>query len=161
MNAVELLCVNIKKLKIESLLAELFNDKYFQALVVDLNTQRLFELGEDANDVRLRSRLAQFGSAYSPKTTQIKGQKGQPTDRVTLKDTGAFYKSFAFKKDNATKNFLITADVIKIDENGGVTNLQQQWGEDILGLSSENMQELIELSIEIIIPIVLEKILDV
>lgn len=30
---------------------------------------------------------------YKPRTVSIKSKKGQPTDRVTLKDTSAFYKA--------------------------------------------------------------------
>ncbi len=162
MNRLENMCLELKKINQKSLLKELFADPYFKAFVVDLNTQRLFEQGTDANDIPLRSRMAQFGAFYSPRTVRIKKAKGQPTDRVTLKDTGKFYESFAFKGNLTALEFLIQANVLKKDEKTGeITNLQQEWGQDILGLSDEDLIELIALSLEIIISFVLKRILNV
>ena len=35
--------------------------------------------------------------SYKPYTVMVKEQKGQPTDRVTLKDTGDFHRSITFE----------------------------------------------------------------
>lgn len=40
----------------------------------------------------LRSDGSEILPSYSDLTIQIKKEKGQPTDRVTLKDTGSFYE---------------------------------------------------------------------
>jgi hypothetical protein len=66
-----------------------------------------------------------------------KRKKGQPTDRVTLKDTGDFYSSFQVLPFKG--GFIIDADPIKED-----TNLFDRYGEDILGLNDENLQLIIK-----------------
>ena len=64
--------------------------------VVELNTEKqLFERGENALGVSMKTY-----APYKPVTIQIKMDKGQPTDRVTLRDTQAFHKSFFIYPDN-------------------------------------------------------------
>lgn len=101
-------------------------------LIVSLNTDsQLFE-GFDSNGKSLVS----IGGSYSPITLQIKRKKNQPTNRVTLKDTGDFYNSFEVivKKDG----FVIEADAVKDN-----TDLQDRWGDDIIGLSEMSKEELV------------------
>lgn len=52
-----------------------------------ITQKQLFERGEDGKGKKLRG--------YARTTIAIKRRKGQPTDRTTLKDTGAFYKSLS------------------------------------------------------------------
>ena len=63
-------------------------------------------------------------------TIEEKKSKGQPTDRITLKDTGDFYKSWKITKTNT--GLLISINPIKDD-----TNLLEEWGE-MRGLTKEN-----------------------
>lgn len=101
-------------------------DKDAQEEVIRLNTEdQLYDEGIDALDRTL--------GAYSPVTVAIKRSKGQRTDHVTLKDTGAFYDSFQVKVDR--KGFEIIAD----DTGGYDVALTQTWGNDIIGLTKENV----------------------
>jgi len=68
--------------------------------------------------------------AYSRTTVSIKKSKRQISDRVTLKDTGDFYKSFTLKTNN--DSFVISATDSKTNK------LQKKYGNKILGLSEEN-----------------------
>lgn len=51
------------------------------------------DLGTDGN-------MRMIQPPYVPRTIQKKIKKGQPTDRVTLKDTGEFYNSLYVEFDN-------------------------------------------------------------
>lgn len=68
--------------------------------------------------------------AYSRITVSYKKAKNQLFDRVTLKDTGAFHKSFTVTAK--TDSFVINATDSKKNK------LQKKYGEKILGLSEEN-----------------------
>ena len=79
---------------------------------------------------------------YSFVTVGYKIQKGDRYDHMTFKDTGGFYDSFRVDVD---KNGLV------IDADGQVsadTNLFKIYGEDIAGLTDENMKFLIEIVAE-------------
>lgn len=74
---------------------------------------------------------------YTPFTVQIKQEKGQPTDRVTLRDTGAFHASFEVLWLRG--GFLISATDWKAKK------LANQYGEQIYGLDEPGKQAIIEL----------------
>ena len=63
---------------------------------------------------------------YSPKTIVIKQQKGQPFNRVTLKDTGDFYNSIFV--DPRGESMYVDSRDSKVDD------LEKKYGETILGL---------------------------
>lgn len=67
---------------------------------------------------------------YSRTTISIKKSKNQISDRVTLRDTGDFYKSFKLKAEN--DSFSISATDSKTNK------LQKKYGTKILGLSEES-----------------------
>jgi hypothetical protein len=68
---------------------------------------------------------------YKPITKRIKARKGQPTDRVTLKDTGKFHK--------ATKA-IILSDRFELDSlDSKRTKLTEKYGEEIFGLTDQNI----------------------
>ena len=67
---------------------------------------------------------------YSRTTVSIKKSKNQISDRVTLRDTGDFYKSFKLKAEN--DSFSISATDSKTNK------LQKKYGTKILGLSEES-----------------------
>lgn len=73
---------------------------------------------------------------YSPFTVGIKRQKGQPSDRVTLKDTGAFHNSVFMEKTDFPI-FLNARDMITPD-------LFKKYGDEILDLTEQNKSELVE-----------------
>ena len=71
---------------------------------------------------------------YSPFTVEIKKTKGQVTDRVTLKDTGAFYSGLTLEATKDAISFFST------DEKSA--SLENKYAKDkpIFGLTNENKQ---------------------
>lgn len=72
---------------------------------------------------------------YTPKTIQNKKRKGQPTTRVTLRDTGAFHKSMFVVFDS--EGFYITASDEKTEE------LVKKYGEEIFRLTNKNFTRIV------------------
>lgn len=131
-----------QKLDYNKLMATLLRDAEFVEFILDLNRiNQLYNAGVDANGVSL--------GEYSPYTIGIKIQKGQPDDRITLFDTGEFYRSFILTIN--LDGFTIDADPIKDD-----TNLFTEFGEDILGLTDESKDLLVSQINQIIIPAIEE-----
>lgn len=114
-----------------------------EAYIIDMNAEdQLYEqginrLGVDIMDYR----------PYSPLTIQIKEEKGQPTNRVTLRDEGDFESSF-YLEINRTQ-FEIKAADFKTED------LVKKYGRQILGLTDENISSLIW---QYIYPDVLERL---
>lgn len=103
------------------------NDAY----IVDMNAEeQLFEQGIN----RLGIEISDY-APYSPVTIEIKEAKGQPTNRVTLRDEGDFESSFFLEV--GTKQFEIKASDWKTEE------LIKKYGRQILGLTDENIAILI------------------
>lgn len=102
-----------------------------EAYIVDMNAEeQLFEQGIN----RLGVEISDY-APYSPVTIQIKEAKGQPTNRVTLRDEGDFESSFFLEV--GTKQFEIKASDWKTEE------LIKKYGRQILGLTDENIAILI------------------
>ncbi len=105
--------------------AEGFNDasKEYERL----NTEQMF-LGK-------RSDGSEIEPPYTPTTVGIKKRKGQPFDRVTLKDTGLFYKNLDAFADN---------DKIYIDSDTPYTDkLVEKYGTKIFGLDVDNRKDFV------------------
>lgn len=103
--------------------------------ITDLNTKvQLFDEGEDSQGVQLSS----IGGIYAESTIRLSRPRKQNRSHINLRDTGAFYKTFDITvKPNA--NFTITADTIKEG-----TDLQDRWGDNIVGLQDENIVKVME-----------------
>lgn len=112
-------------------------DRELQDRILDLNRMdQLFNKGIDSTG----KLLSDIGGNYSPFTIEVKKGKGLPFAHVTLFDTGEFYDSFELM---VTQTFIdITANPIKDD-----TNLFTEWGKDILGLTEESKEILLDLLI--------------
>lgn len=124
-----------RRLDIDAIALEIIKQKDVQDLIIELNTRKqLFDKGEDSTG----KTLASIGGGYSPFTIQIKQAKGQPTNRVTLFDTGDFYASFKIIPEKG--GFIIDSNPEKDD-----TNLLDEWGEDVEGLQDDNLQIVIDL----------------
>ena len=121
----------VTKLNNYKLFELLFKDKEFKDFILELNTQtQLYDqgVGSDGNSI----------GKYSNYTINIKKEKGQPTDRVTLKDTGEFYKSFRVRWIASGNGMIqITANTMKED-----TDLLVAWGKEILGLNEDSLSQL-------------------
>lgn len=72
---------------------------------------------------------------YTATTIKIKKQKGQPTTRVTLRDTGAFHESMYVVFDS--EGFYITASDEKTQD------LVEKYGEEIFRLTDKNFTRII------------------
>jgi len=119
-------------------ISEIFNfviSTELKELIIELNQDQLYDLGEDSKGNKLWSFSPSM--PYSPYTIKIKQAKGQPTDRLTLRDTGAFYKSFTVEVEGTS--IVLDADGQKQD-----ANLFSQYGIDILGLNDQNMSIFLE-----------------
>ena len=98
-----------------------------EAEIIDMNAQeQLFESGENSLGVSIASY-----APYAPITIEIKKMKGQPTNRVTLRDEGDFESSFYLVISD--KQFEIKASDWKTEE------LVKKYGSSILGLTKENI----------------------
>ena len=119
--------INVKKT-----LVKILKDKRIQKQITDLNTEvQLFQRGEDSEGKKLEK--------YAPSTIRIKKIKRQPTNRTTLKDTGDMYETWYVNVGNDA-SFTIEANTVK---NG--YDLTERYGDDIVGLTDENVKIVIEL----------------
>ena len=72
---------------------------------------------------------------YTTRTMQIKQRKGQPYDRVTLRDTGEFYSSLHVEFDDDGFYVTSTDDKAKY--------LLARYGKTIFRLTNQNFTELL------------------
>lgn len=84
---------------------------------------------------------------YKPLTVFIKTRKGQPTDRVTLHDTGSFYQGLYVSVNN---DRIVTGSTDSKTEK-----LEDKYGENIFGLNDKFSIEVVQ---ETMKPIFKEKI---
>jgi hypothetical protein len=110
-----------------------FSDPVFKKWILDLiRIDQLFEEGIDSDGDVI--------GYYSYFTELMNPEKKEGTP-YTLLDSGDFYESMIITigKDY----FEIDADPIKIDsETGEETNLFYKYGENIIGITEENLQKL-------------------
>lgn len=92
--------------------------------IVELNTEnQLFQQGIGADGKKLEP-------PYSVSTRRAKTRKSQPLDRVTLKDTGKFYRNTDAVPTE--REVTITNDDSKRDK------LEDKYGDRIFGLTGES-----------------------
>lgn len=115
--------------KIEASLYPTLKDVFTQRADVIKGIQtdvQLFSKGEDSQGLTIHP-------DYADSTISLKISKGQPTDRVTLKDTGNFYNSI---RVIAEQDRLIIETSISYAKF-----LVDKYGEDILGIQDMEMKE--------------------
>lgn len=101
------------------------------AEICDMNAQeQLYEQGIN----RLGVDISDY-APYSPITIEIKKSKGQPTNRVTLRDEGDFHSSFYVVATDTS--FEVKAKDAKAE------HLLSKYGSQILGLTRENLMTLV------------------
>ena len=96
---------NARKLNRNSILRQVFEDQDIRDDVTNLNKEQMFEQGIDSEGDSL--------GEYSPATIQIKSEKGQRTDHITLRDTGEFHDSIRVSAER--NSFVFRADMVKPD----------------------------------------------
>ena len=111
--------------------------------ICEMNTEKqLFEEGVNSAGIGIDTY-----KPYTGRTIDIKQSKGQPTNRVTLRDTGEFHSSFYIEA--GIDSFMIKASDPKTLE------LMAKYGDEILGLTNEDANIV---SHEMIKPILIEKL---
>lgn len=138
------MCDNIINLKVDELLYSIYERPDFKKLAYDLNiNDQLFKKGIDSEGKSL--------GQYAPSTKKAKQRKGQPSDHITLKDTGTFYDSFDITPDD--DGFWMLAD-----GNKDGVDLFQRFGQDVLGLTDDNFEPLKQIIIEELYKLIAQKI---
>lgn len=145
----------VKILEPQVYLVEVMRDESLKELIVMLNTggpNKSLPTSQLWNGIDSKGRrLEQIGGGnpitgtYSPLTIEAmknvngfsgKRERGLPFDRITLYNDGIFYNSWRVGTKKTGSDAEIT---IKVDPNRGDTNLFDDWGEDIVGLTDENL----------------------
>lgn len=93
--------------------------------IAEINAFQMYQ-GKDSNDKPIEP-------FYKPLTISIKRMKGQPVDRVTLRDSGSFQDKMKVEVEGT--RFTITSDDDK------TAKLVKKYGADIFGLSAEGKRE--------------------
>lgn len=97
-------------------------------LALDYNTEsQLYERGIDADGNSL--------GEYTPFTVETKRRKGQPTDRVTLKDEGDFHRGFFATTDKFP--------IVFGSSDPKADMLEDKYG-NIFGLTTDNKKAFVE-----------------
>ncbi|HEX8656210.1 MAG TPA: hypothetical protein VF690_01675 [Hymenobacter sp.] len=92
---------------------------------------------EDANTAQLAAGLDRDGQPitpeYAPFTVALKQLKGQPTDRVTLRDDGDFYTGIVAQLDSDS------FEMVGTDQK--TPALVEKYGDEVLGLTADHIEE--------------------
>ena len=122
------------EIDIYSLIDEAFKVQSVQKTMIEFNQDQL-QGGRDALGKTINTI---GGTPYRAYTIKIRKSKGLPTNIVTLKDTGDFYKTF--RVVFISEGYEITADFEK--EDGSILdNFLSSF--DFLGLNNESLTELV------------------
>lgn len=100
-------------------------------IVSAIADDQLYRRGVNGKDEKIMSY-----APYTPRTIKAKKKKGQPTTRVTLRDTGTFHESMFVVFDS--EGFYITSD----DEK--TPYLVKKYGETIFRLTDKNFNRIIK-----------------
>jgi len=126
----------------EIILEVLRTEKVRQYIVSLYQWEQLYDQGIGSDGKSL--------GEYAPVTIIHKEMVNLPSDRVTLYETGGFYRSFFV-------NILTDVTEINANELVGDSNLIKDWGENILGLTDENLEKLHNF----ILPLIQESVLNI
>jgi hypothetical protein len=111
------------------MLEEIIRDKE-DVIVSAIADDQLYRRGVNGRDEKIMEYMP-----YAPRTIKNKQRKGQPTTRVTLKDTGAFHESMHVVFDS--EGFYVTAS----DEK--TPYLVKKYGGDIFRLTDKNFNRIL------------------
>lgn len=120
--------------KFKSILDQELKDEILrhEDIIVEMITQdQLYELGIEGRGTEIISYMP-----YRPRTIKKKIKKGQPTNRVTLKDTGSFYASLHVEFDDEGFYVTSTQDKAKF--------LIKKYGKTIFRLTDNNLKILLD-----------------
>lgn len=111
------------------MLEDIIRDKE-DVIVSAIANDQLYRRGITGKGVKIMSY-----APYTPTTVKIKKKKGQPTTRVTLRDTGDFHKSMFVVFDS--DGFYITSS----DEKTSM--LIDKYGDEIFRLTNKNFTRIL------------------
>ena len=117
------------KNSLPELLEEVVHDKE-DVIIAAITNDQLYRRGVNGRDEKIMDYMP-----YRPSTIRKKQKKGQPTTRVTLKDTGDFYKSIFVVFDS--EGFYITSNDDK------AKYLVKKYGEPIFRLTNKNLTRIL------------------
>lgn len=147
----EQIAKNVLKLNENDALKGVTDNKSIQFQAIRLNRSvQLYEHGVGVDGRELRSVYARYGNVYANRTIAYKREKNQPINRITLRDTGAFYQTFSTKLKAG--ELYLTANTIKDGED-----LQDKFGQ-VIGLTAESKSELLKQAKPIVLQYVKGKI---
>lgn len=112
------------------LLEDIIRDKE-DVIVSAIANDQLYRRGVNGHDEKIMDYMP-----YTARTIKEKKKKGQPTTRVTLRDTGEFHESMFVVFDS--EGFYITSS----DEK--TKYLVKRYGEDIFRLTDKNFTRIIQ-----------------
>lgn len=102
--------------------------------ILQFNTEdQLFRRGVGGDNQRLKP-------SYAKLTKKIKKKNGQPTNRVTLRDTGEFHSNFFI--EYAPDEITIKASETIREGVDLSKHLAKRYGNDIYGLTGQNIEKL-------------------
>jgi len=101
--------------------------------IAELNTAKQLEVGLTAKGQPVRP-------AYADSTKRYKRRKGQPVDRVTLRDTGRFHNTFKVIADDT--DIMIQTN-LELQRGFNLSDHLAGRYKDILGLTDESITELV------------------
>lgn len=146
MNDIELLISQLKSFDVSAIIADILKDKRLGFIIITTIQERLESEGKDANNKSLKTDIGKSSKGtgiYAKKTVSIKRKSGQPTDRVTLKDTGEFYNSFRSKVK--ANELSLTADFRNIYDNFQDSfNSEKEFQSAILDLTDQELQRIFD-----------------
>lgn len=116
------------KIEVNISIKQAFEDNSLVIKDIQVNKQ-LFDKGEDSHGSVIRP-------SYKPITISIKKAKGQPFNRVTLKDTGDFHRSIEVIPKDDELEISTSIEYAKW--------LFKKYGDDVLGIQEEIMKEFIQ-----------------
>ena len=127
MEAITNLIDNLKKYK--DSINEYMEDitRSIEDEIKEINVHQQYDLGQDRNGDAITPE-------YAESTIRYKRRKGQPTDRVTLQDTGQYHDTFKIRYED--EGFELYAN----DWKAGF--LDKKYGKEIYGLQDEAAMQL-------------------
>lgn len=135
----EAIAKRVLKLNENDALKVVTQNKSIQFNAIRLNRQvQLYQQGVDVDGKKMQSYKAQGSNVYSNYTIMLKEEKGQVTDRVTMRDTGKLYSTFDTKVVKG--ELILMADTIKEGDD-----LQDSFGQ-FIGLDTDSKNELVVLA---------------
>jgi hypothetical protein len=136
----------LKSFDVSAIIADILKDKRIGFIIISTIQDRLENEGRDANNQTLRTDIGQSSKGtgiYARNTVTFKRAKGQPIDRVTLKDTGEFYRSF--RSQFRGNELGLTANFRNIYENfqDSFAN-EKEFTQAILDLTDDELQRIFD-----------------